>query len=147
MVALLVWAAPLAAQVPFEGCVDRWNQPVRGVVREDIVWGGTATRVNFNTGVTYTIQDRFQLAVRYELRATNASSQITSGNFEWYLAKNSLRGDLRRVHRASAGAELAAATVAPINTMPGISTVRLSTAWMQHVAGWGLSIGPASRTS
>lgn len=46
VVALLVWAAPLAAQVPFEGCVDRWNQPVRGVVREDIVWGGTATRVN-----------------------------------------------------------------------------------------------------
>lgn len=44
--ALLVWAAPLAAQVPFEGCVDRWNKPVRGVVRDDIVWGGTATRVN-----------------------------------------------------------------------------------------------------
>ncbi|HEU4799803.1 MAG TPA: hypothetical protein VFS94_04170 [Gemmatimonadales bacterium] len=44
--ALLVWAAPLAAQVPFEGCVDRWNKPVRGIVRGDLVWGGTATRVN-----------------------------------------------------------------------------------------------------
>lgn len=43
---LYICAAPLTAQIPFDGCVDRSDRPVRGVVKNDMHWAGMATVVN-----------------------------------------------------------------------------------------------------
>jgi hypothetical protein len=42
----VVLAAPVAAQLPFDGCVDREDRAVRGIVRNDIGWAGVADLVN-----------------------------------------------------------------------------------------------------
>ena len=39
-------ARPLAAQVPFDGCVDRRDRPVRGIVDNSLGWAGTAAMLN-----------------------------------------------------------------------------------------------------
>ncbi|HEU4827935.1 MAG TPA: hypothetical protein VFT04_01955 [Gemmatimonadales bacterium] len=36
-------ASPAAAQLPLDGCIDRADRPVRGVVRNDMSWAGMAT--------------------------------------------------------------------------------------------------------
>jgi hypothetical protein len=42
---LLLFAAPavLEAQLPLDGCIDRADRPVRGIIRNDMAWGGMAT--------------------------------------------------------------------------------------------------------
>ena len=39
-------ARPLAAQVPFDGCIDRRDRPVRGIVDNSLGWAGTAAMLN-----------------------------------------------------------------------------------------------------
>lgn len=39
-------ASPVAAQMPFDGCVDRSDRPVRSIINNDMSWAGTATEVN-----------------------------------------------------------------------------------------------------
>ena len=43
---LCLAASPVAAQMPFDGCVDRSDRPVRGIINNDMSWAGTATEVN-----------------------------------------------------------------------------------------------------
>ena len=40
---LLVLPAALRAQLPLDGCIDRADRPVRGIVRNDMPWAGVAT--------------------------------------------------------------------------------------------------------
>lgn len=40
---LIVLPAALRAQLPLDGCVDRADRPVRGIVRNDMPWAGVAT--------------------------------------------------------------------------------------------------------
>ena len=39
-------ARPLAAPLPCDGCVDRADRPVRGIIDNSMGWAGTATEVN-----------------------------------------------------------------------------------------------------
>jgi hypothetical protein len=47
LAALAVLAAgPAAAQIPFDGCIDRSDRPVRGIIDNTMGWAGTATELN-----------------------------------------------------------------------------------------------------
>jgi hypothetical protein len=46
LAATLFGAGPVAAQLPFDGCIDRADRPVRRIVDNTMAWAGTATEVN-----------------------------------------------------------------------------------------------------
>jgi hypothetical protein len=43
---LLLTATPASAQLPLDDCIDRADRPVRGIVRNDMIWAGVATVEN-----------------------------------------------------------------------------------------------------
>lgn len=43
LILLLALPAALRAQLPLDGCIDRADRPVRGIIRNDMVWAGVAT--------------------------------------------------------------------------------------------------------
>jgi hypothetical protein len=43
VIVALLPRTPLEAQLPFDGCIDRADRPVRGIVRNDMTWAGVAT--------------------------------------------------------------------------------------------------------
>ena len=45
-VVAMIAAGPAAAQIPFDGCIDRSDRPVRGIIDNTMGWAGTATELN-----------------------------------------------------------------------------------------------------
>jgi hypothetical protein len=46
LILLLALPAVISAQLPLDGCIDRAGRPVRGIIRNDMAWGGVATVEN-----------------------------------------------------------------------------------------------------
>jgi hypothetical protein len=43
LILVLLVPSALRAQLPMDGCIDRADRPVRGIIRNDMVWAGVAT--------------------------------------------------------------------------------------------------------